>query len=376
MTRIEETLRKIAADISKEGSPNSSSTERAARAAMPGDPNCPICGGLGYLRRDLPIDDPDFGKVMVCTCRQAEVSRLVHQHLFVLSNLDALQRLTFETFKPRGRMNLGEQQAASLERAYNQAQQFAGSLNGWLLLMGDYGSGKTHLAAAIANRAVETGVSTLFITVPDLLDWLRFSYGDTETSYEDRFDEIRNSSLLVLDDFGTQNATSWAQEKLFQILNYRYINHLATVITTNQSLDEIEPRLRSRLQDPELVTVCKITAPDFRNPMDDTGQHELSSLNQHSQQTFMNFNLRQGELKNREELHSLDNAFQAAQQYAERPSGWLVITGPYGCGKTHLAAAIGNYRASLGIPPLFVVVPDLLDHLRATFSPNSTISLD
>jgi DNA replication protein DnaC len=44
----------------------------------------------------------------------------------------------------------------------------------------------------------------------------------------------------VLDDFGTQNATGWAQEKLFQIVNYRYINKLSTVITTNLALDEIE----------------------------------------------------------------------------------------------------------------------------------------
>ncbi len=343
---------------------------------MPGDPNCPLCGGLGYLRQDLPIDHPDFGKVIICTCRQAEVSRLVHQRLFMLSNLEALQNLTFETFKPRGRVGLGEQQAASLERAFNSAQQFASQLNGWLLLMGDFGCGKTHLAAAAANRAVELGVPTLFITAPDLLDWLRFSYGSTETSYEERFEEIRDAELLVLDDFGTQNATAWAQEKLFQILNYRYINRRATLITTNQSLDEIEPRLRSRIQDPELVTVCKIVAPDFRNPADDTGHHELSSLGLHVQQTFSNFNLRQAEGLKREETQSLETAFKAAQQYAEHPTGWLVLTGGFGSGKTHLAAAIGNYRAGLGFPPFFVVVPDLLDHLRATFSPNSNTSYD
>ena len=73
---------------------------------------------------------------------------------------------------------------------------------GWLLLMGTYGCGKTHLAAAIANFAVQMGVPTLFLTVPDLLDWLRFSYGNSETNFETRFDEIRNIQLLVLDDLG------------------------------------------------------------------------------------------------------------------------------------------------------------------------------
>ena len=140
-------------------------------------------------------------------------------------------------------------------------------LNGWLLLSGGYGCGKTHLAAAVANYAVGMGVPTLFLTVPDLLDTLRFSYDSEDTTFEQRFDEIRNAKLLVLDDFGTQNATGWAQEKLFQIINYRYINKLPTVVTTNLALDEIEARIRSRLSDPELVTHMKIVAPDFRRPM-------------------------------------------------------------------------------------------------------------
>ena len=58
------------------------------------------------------------------------------------------------------------------------------------------------------------------------------------------------------------------------------------------------------------------------------------------------------------------------------PAGWLVLQGGYGCGKTHLAAAIANYCIALGRPALFVIVPDLLDHLRATFSPNSDTGLD
>jgi len=60
-------------------------------------------------------------------------------------------------------------------------------------------------------------------------------------------------------------------------------------------------------------------------------------------------------------------AFEIAKKFAESPQGWLVFYGPYGCGKTHLAAAIGNYQAGLGYPPLFVGVPDLLDYLRAAY---------
>ncbi len=343
---------------------------------MLGDPDCPFCQGLGYLRSDVPVSHPDFGRLQICQCRAAQVGQAVRERLFAMSNLNQLSHLTFENFEPRGRMGLWPLEAASLERAFNQSRHFARTLNGWLLLQGPYGCGKTHLAAAIANFAVGMGVPTLFITVPDLLDTLRFSYNDREYSFEDRFEEIRNSPLLVLDDFGTQNATPWAQEKLFQLLNYRYINKLPLVVTTNLSIEEIEGRIRSRLEDPELVTQVRILAQDYRRPASDTGHHELSSLGLMGRFTFSSFDLREHEELDPDELRSLRKAFDAARAFAEKPRGWLVFVGPYGCGKTHLAAAIGNYQAEVGYPPQFIVVPDLLDHLRATFSPNSTISMD
>jgi len=293
-----------------------------------------------------------------------------------LSHLDELKELTFESFHPRGQIGLGEKQANSLEMAFNQANHYARNLNGWLLLQGGYGCGKTHLAAAIANFAVEMGVPTLFLTVPDLLDMLRFSYDSQNTTFENRFNEIRNASLLILDDFGTQNATGWAQEKLFQIINYRYINKLPLVITTNLSLDDVEARFRSRLSDRELVTDVRINAPDYRRPLDDTGHSELSSLALMGNKTFGSFEDRTNEGLPPDGLKSLQKVLKAAHNYAERPKGWLVFIGGYGSGKTHLAAAIANYRARLGDPPLFIMVPDLLDHLRATFSPNSNVAFD
>ncbi len=343
---------------------------------MLGAADCPLCGGLGYLRRDLPVGHPEFGKAIICDCRRQSVTEQVRSRLFSISRLDELSHLTFESFKPRGRKGLGELQAQSLEWAHNHARQYAASLKGWLLLQGGYGCGKTHLAAAVANFAVQMGVPTLFLTVPDLLDTLRFSYDSVDTTFEQRFEQIKNAELLVLDDFGTQNATGWAQEKLFQILNYRYINKLPLVVTTNLALDEIEARIRSRLQDPELVTTVRISSPDYRRPTDDMGHSELSSLDLLSKRTFVNFVERVDEGLKPDEIRSLEKALKEAQAFAKKPRGWLVFTGPYGCGKTHLAAGIANYRAGLGDPPLFVMVPDLLDHLRAAFSPNSGTSYD
>lgn len=318
---------------------------------------------------EVPIDHPEFGRLQICTCRQGQINQQIRQRLFALSNLDNLRHLTFDNFKPRGHVGLSPHKADSLEMAYNQARQFAQSLNGWLLLQGGYGCGKTHLAAAIANFAVSMGVPTLFITVPDLLDALRFSWDSAETTFEERFMEIRQAPLLILDDFGTQNTTEWAREKLFQIINYRYINQLPLVVTTNLPLEDIEPRIRSRLLDPQLVTKVMILAPDYRNPTRDTDLEVLHEL------TFEKFDTRKGEGLSQEELRSLEKALQAAKKFAAHPEGWIVFMGPSGCGKTHLAAAIANYQIALGYEVFYTTASDLLDYLRASFSPDSSLSL-
>jgi len=340
-----------------------------------GDPECEICGGIGWVRQDVPITHPDFGRMQVCVCRQTKVTQQMQSRLFRLSNLEAFANMTLDTFKTEGRMGLGDQQVSSLQVALNQAFHFALNPAGWLLFMGTYGSGKTHLAAAIANKVIESGIPTLFLTVPDLLDWLRYSYGSQENTYEERFEEIRNIQLLVLDDLGTQNTTPWAEEKLYQILNHRYTHRLPTVITTNQELLEIEGRIRSRLQDPDLVTMVRILAPDYRSPVREE-RRTISTLELLADSTFGTFNMRDREKLTPEQKRSLQAAFDAANKFAHTPQGWLVFVGTYGCGKTHLAAAIGNYRLAFGEEPIFVVVPDFLDHLRATFNPTSNTSYD
>ncbi|MEA3349797.1 MAG: ATP-binding protein, partial [Chloroflexota bacterium] len=380
--KIDKTLKKIpprtSADTPGEVSLATSEAKIDSGAAKPqdyllGDPDCEVCHGTGYYRVDLPVGHPQFGKLHVCSCRQRQLDRFAYRKLFSLSQLDELSHLTFDNFNPRGKSEYSDFIAKSVEAAYQKSQKYARSLRGWLLLQGKYGCGKTHLAAAIANFVVEMRLPTLFATVPDLLDLLRFSYNDPDTTFEQRFSNFRSVELLVLDDFGTENATPWAREKLFQILNYRYINKLPLVITTNLDLDEIDARIRSRLQDEKFVEHVRILAPDYRLKKSETSTPALSALEWLSDKTFGNFELRNDEIGQEarvkttmeragrkggkgketiitvtkitsEDTKSLENAFQAAVKFAEKPEGWLVFIGQSGCGKTHLAAAVGNYR--------------------------------
>jgi DNA replication protein DnaC len=296
--------------------------------------------------------------------------------LQAMSNLEAMSRYTFESFRPDGH-GLTEDKRLNLRKTYEAARAFAADPQGWLVFVGGYGCGKTHLAAAIANEQLARGRGVLFVVVPDLLDHLRATYSPhSPVTYDRRFDNVRNAPLLVLDDLGTQSSTEWAKEKLFQIFNHRYNMRLPTVVTSNCKLETIDARIRSRLMDPDLVQICPIMAPDFRGSGSELVGYELSSLDMHSDQTFDNFSLRESELT-REQVDSLQQALAFARNYAADPEDWLVLTGCYGCGKTHLAAAIANERVRLGHREvLFVVVPDLLDHLRATYAPDSQVSYD
>lgn len=368
---------------------NTSSTDQGS--APPGpttegnqsqdDQICPACKGLGYVRADVPVNHPDFGRLVPCACRQKEITEQRITALRTLSELSVLGRMTFEAFEPEGH-GLPPDKARNLRWAFDTAHAFAEDPDGWLVLRGGYGCGKTHLAAAIANACVERGRPVLFLTVPDLLDHLRATFAPSEpenhvTPYQTRFHEIRTVPVLILDDLGTESATMWAREKLYQIFNHRYNARLPTVVTTNHELEEIPLRLRSRLVDPDLSQIVSIQAPDYRGTGDTMQKpRELSTLHLHAKQTFETFDLRKHELP-RPQAENLERAFNMARDFAvNRPDEWLLLTGTYGCGKTHLAAAIANFRAGQAEQPLFIVVPDLLDHLRATFDPQSPVPFD
>ena len=319
---------------------------------------------------------PSFGRAVACSCRavEREMSRMTQ--LQKLSQLGALESCTFDSFLPEGH-GLSKPKQLNLKRAYDWSVAYAQNPQGWLIIKGGYGCGKTHLAAAIANHRLSMGHSALFVSTPDLLDHLRGAYAPGSTiSYDERFSQVRNAPMLILDDLGTQSNSDWAVEKLYQIFNHRYNAKLPTIVTTNQELDSFDSRIRSRLEDITMTQVIHILAPDFRRGGVDQEQSDLSSLNLHSDKSFESFNLRDKELP-RSQAANLRNAFETAKSFAEEPADWLVLNSiGYGNGKTHLAAAIANQISNSGESVLFIVVPDLLDHLRASFNPSLGVRLD
>ncbi|HZS88366.1 MAG TPA: ATP-binding protein [Chloroflexota bacterium] len=227
---------------------------------------CPACGGAGWLRLDVDIDDPRFGQTVPCSCKAKEIEEKKMRALLERSNLKALRDKTFSSF----------QVLPDLEQAFAFAQTWASDPTGWLVLLGGVGTGKTHLAAAIGNYRLEAGEPVLFMLVPDLLDHLRSTFApSSEVQFDELFETVRDVPLLILDDLGTQVTTAWATEKLFQLLNHRYIAKLPTVITTNVELHELGERLASRMSDRSVSLPVTTGTIDWRqrdvtNPVLDT----------------------------------------------------------------------------------------------------------
>ncbi|GAJ12167.1 unnamed protein product, partial [marine sediment metagenome] len=153
----------------------------------------------------------------------------------------------------------------SLSQAYYAAKDMArGNLSrgNFLVLAGPTGVGKTHLAMAIAWEWFDDGSNVLFSRADDLLDWLRQGYDDN--TYQKRFESIRRRHLLVLDDLGTEQAKDWAGERLDRIVDWRYINRLPLVVTTNAKSEDLAERVASRLADKNCSLVVQIDAEDHR----------------------------------------------------------------------------------------------------------------
>ncbi len=230
---------------------------RQSATASSVSPRCPICLDAGYVRLDVPLGDPAFGKPVPCACKERQIEERRRGDLRRLSSLDPFFDKTFDAFDPT---------IQGVREAFEAARAFAADPGGWLVLSGPHGVGKTHLAAAIANHHLAQGNAVFFSIVPDLLDHLRAAFAPTsELPYDELFDKIREAGLLVLDDLGAENSTAWATEKLFQLINYRYNFRMPTVITTNARLaTQMDDRIRSRLSDLSLVRHCVVKAQDYR----------------------------------------------------------------------------------------------------------------
>lgn len=227
-----------------------------------------LCGGAGYYRVAFPVGHNLFGKAIPCACQWDMQAQRDAEKLRSKSGLTPYQwgACTMEAFDPNAAKAAQGVAAATVHERMAQAvkavKEYAARPQGWLLLQGGVGSGKTHLAAAVVRQQVNAGNDAHFVSVMEALDRMRAAFGQhTEDDYA-RF--LRTVNLLVLDDLGAERSTEWAQEALFGIIDHRYGARYPLIVTTNCAPEQLDKRIASRLQQTGWGRTVVLPCGDFR----------------------------------------------------------------------------------------------------------------
>ena len=115
---------------------------------------------------------------------------------------------------------------------------------------------------AIANRAMERGVSVKLIMMAELLSELRMAIEDKQADF--KMNLLKEVPYLLIDELGLEYGTEWEKEKIEELLAARWANGRFTVVATNRDIEELPPRIKSRFKDQHLSRWVKNEAGDYR----------------------------------------------------------------------------------------------------------------
>lgn len=202
--------------------------------------------------RDMKwISKNKFDAIPCPDCMMDEVK----QRALAYSGIPETKRqYTFDSWKP----NKGS------DEAFKAAYQLSMGESGFklLLIYGDTGNGKTHLAYAAGLQAIKRGVNTRFFYVPDMFSEIRNAIQRNESDL--LIDRIKHYPFLILDDIGVRTETEWQGALIEEIINHRYSNELPSIFTTNKNPQFLGPAVLSRLKDGVISKLVLNSSADYR----------------------------------------------------------------------------------------------------------------
>ena len=180
-----------------------------------------------------------------------------------------IKRMTFGSFKIDSYNSGNDLQAIkeAVENFYEASENFG---EGFLILHGKTGVGKTHLAVSIAGKRLKSFLPVYFGFMPNILERLR-NFNSNSYNQADFLQFLIEHPYLVIDDLGSQINSAWAEEKIYQIIVGRHNSNLPTIITTRaQDIDkdlvfsnQIGEAIKSRLVNSD-NEICEMIGPDYR----------------------------------------------------------------------------------------------------------------
>jgi DNA replication protein DnaC len=197
--------------------------------AMATESACPKCGGTGWIileRGAVSAAEP-------CDCRfTGRASRMEGRAQIPPLYAGA----SFENFAVPGPDNpIARRDLTNILLAVkNYVREFPNESRPGLLLLGEPGTGKTHLAVAALRKIVEKGFECLFCDYQNLLDRIRSGYDPSSNSSDkEAYRVALDSEVLLLDDLGAHRVTDWVEDTVTSIVTSRCNNRKALIATSN-----------------------------------------------------------------------------------------------------------------------------------------------
>ncbi|MDD5092819.1 MAG: ATP-binding protein [Dehalococcoidia bacterium] len=225
---------------------------------------CPICKDLGWVVLDVPPWHEDFGKAFDCSCQAEKLKQKRWDRCGIPKDK---RGETFDTFRKR----------KGTEEELEAAQALRDGRVQLVILTGNCGSGKTHLAHAVVIHALEMGGTAMIIRAADWLDDLKSAIKQDIASKDNSnpttsADIMRNAAnripVLAIDEL--KYRTNFDEETIDNLITRRINAGLRTIITSNFGPDDLRkvfPRVVSRSEDPRYGRCVWTTATDYRHEL-------------------------------------------------------------------------------------------------------------
>ncbi len=217
-------------------------------ATGPCEPDCSICGGSGWLRPNLPVGHPEFGKLLMCP--NGTLLRLPNAERYGLTP-DEAHTLDWSDVLDRGNI-LKAVQAIQLALA----RQY-----GWVYLWGDFGQGKTLALKIAVAYTLRNRRFAAYVRMASVVENLRaaFDAQDPSIEAERRLEWWTDLPVLAIDEVDRLRQTAYAAEQQFLLLDRRYEQALrqraVTLLAANIPPDQLPGYLADRVLDGRFAIV-------------------------------------------------------------------------------------------------------------------------
>jgi len=291
-----------------------------------------------------------------CTCQKGKTDDLEMKIKLRYAGLNQLLEYDLKNFKIDGK--IGKADPKNLRENLRKADEYSKNPMGWLVISGEPGTGKTHLAVGIAINCIKNDNTVIYKSTQEFVDIITKTNANPE---DNNFNELIDYPFLIIDDYGNQKYSEWIEEKVDHLFTYRYTRKLPTVVVINKNILDFDERSQTRFSDPNLVQTIHL---DSKN---------TNFKGNGIPKVFEKAKLRKLARKPNKELtqdekitfDSIEMALLKSKEFveSENPS-WLYIHGGTGSGKSYLTSAIANDIAKKNKNLFFISTSELIDNVR------------